>query len=166
MFGTQAIKDLKSEFGPKGPNDFQRKLNQLADTKNIDTINETDKGPLNKIERPIPQNEIEEKITDETIHFAEEFGKYLAKSDTYVDNKGKTKDSKNALTTNQLRKFFGEVKRQQLRGYQPTEFILLKPKLAYAVGRADKGSKIADFYFVIAQGIDRVHTDEIGRAHV
>ena len=56
MFGTQAIKDLKNEFGPKGPNAFQRKINQLADTKNIDTINEIEKGPLNKIEKPIPQN--------------------------------------------------------------------------------------------------------------
>ena len=40
MFGTQALKDLKQEFSPKGPNAFQRKLNQLADTKNIDIINE------------------------------------------------------------------------------------------------------------------------------
>lgn len=110
--------------------------------------------------RPIPQNEIEEKITDATIKFAEEFGKYLATSDTYVDKNGKTKDRKNALTTNQLRKFFGEVKRQQLRGYQPTDFILLKPKLAYAVGRADNGSKIADFYVVISGGIDRVHDEK------
>ena len=58
MFGTQAIKDLKNEFGPNGPNAFQRKVNQLADTKNIDTINEIEKGPLNKIQKPIPQNVI------------------------------------------------------------------------------------------------------------
>ena len=55
MFGTQAIKDVNNEFGPKGPNAFQRKLNQLADTKNIDTINEIEKEPLNNIQKPVPQ---------------------------------------------------------------------------------------------------------------
>ena len=56
MFGTQALKDLKQEFSPKGPNAFQRKLNQLADTKNIDIINEEKKQPINTIQKPISQN--------------------------------------------------------------------------------------------------------------
>ena len=58
VFGTQAIKDLKNEFGPKGPNAFQRKLNQLADSKNIDTINEEEKQPINNIKPPGPQNKV------------------------------------------------------------------------------------------------------------
>ena len=58
IFGTQAIKDLKTEFGPQGPNAFQRKLNQLADSKNIDTINEEEKQPINKIKPPGPQNKV------------------------------------------------------------------------------------------------------------
>ena len=73
MFGTQQSKDLKKEFGPKGPNAFQRKLNQLADSKNIDTINENQKEPINKIIKPQAQeitndqgnakwNEVVEKI--------------------------------------------------------------------------------------------------------
>ena len=66
MFGTQAIKDLNNEFGPKGPNAFQRKLNQLADTKNIDIINETEKEPLNNIKRPVKQN-VENEIGNEKI---------------------------------------------------------------------------------------------------
>ena len=56
MFGTQALKDLKQEFSPKGPNAFQRKLNQLADTKNIDIINEEKKQPINTIQKPISQD--------------------------------------------------------------------------------------------------------------
>ena len=52
MFGTQASKDLKKEFGPKGPNAFQRKMNQLADSKNIDIINENQKIPINTISKP------------------------------------------------------------------------------------------------------------------
>ena len=56
MFGTQALKDLRQEFSPKGPNAFQRKLNQLADTKNIDIINEEKKQPINTIQKPISQD--------------------------------------------------------------------------------------------------------------
>jgi hypothetical protein len=40
MFGNLDSKNANSNFGPNGPTPFQRKLNQLADTKNIDTINE------------------------------------------------------------------------------------------------------------------------------
>jgi hypothetical protein len=56
MFGTQALKDIRQEFSPKGPNAFQRKLNQLADTKNIDIINEEKKQPINTIQKPISQD--------------------------------------------------------------------------------------------------------------
>ena len=63
------------------------------------------------------------------------------------------------LTTNQLRKFFGEVKRQQLQGYNASSFVMLKPKLAYAVGRADKNNKIVDFYKVISKAMDHVKNE-------
>ncbi len=57
MFGTGVSQDVNKDFGPKGPNAFQRKLNQLADTKNKDTINEEKKVPINNIKKP-PSNEI------------------------------------------------------------------------------------------------------------
>jgi len=63
------------------------------------------------------------------------------------------------LTTNQLRKFFGEVKRQQMKGYNETDFVLLKPKLAYAVGRAKGKSKITDFYEIMSIAIDEVKSE-------
>ena len=100
----------------------------------------------------IPKEEIQNKVTDVTVQFAEKFGKYLA-----VDEF----DSE-PLTTSQLRKFFGEVKRQQMIGYDETEFTMLKPKLAYAVGRAkqngkkNKAQKIEDFFTVITDAIDKV----------
>jgi CRISPR type III-A-associated protein Csm2 len=99
----------------------------------------------------IPQEEIQKKITEATVRFAEEFGNYLAQKD----------DASGPLTTSQLRKFFGEVKRQQMTGYDETEFVMLKPKLAYAVGRAKqngrgKYQKIEDFYHVLADAIDKV----------
>lgn len=85
----------------------------------------------NKTER-IPENEIREKITSVSVDFAERFGKYLASTD---------QSNSKPLTTSQLRKFFGEVKRQQMNGYEQSKFIMLKPKLAYAVGRAKSEKK-------------------------
>lgn len=118
----------------------------------------------------ISETELHGEITDATVKFAEKFGKYLAKDD-YVqvaNNYGRNQSDRKPLTekiekltTSQLRKFFGEVKRQQLMGYNPTSFAMLKPKLAYAVGRAKKGDqnkkvKIEDFYTVIVDAIDKV----------
>ena len=100
----------------------------------------------------LPKGEIQEKVTTVTVQFAERFGSYLAEKD----------DMSEPLTTSQLRKFFGEVKRQQMTGYDATEFVMLKPKLAYAVGRAKQNGKkgrhmkIEDFYMVLADAIDKV----------
>ena len=98
----------------------------------------------------IPKDEIKVKVTEATVKFAEEFGEYLGSGD-------------NKLTTNQLRKFFGEVKRQQMIGYNETEFVLLKPKLAYAVGRVKpsrgRAPKIKDFYEVMSKAIDLVKNE-------
>lgn len=103
--------------------------------------------------KKIPTEELTQKVTSKTVDFAKEFGKHLGTDD--LNQKGKPKGNK--LTTNQLRKFFGEVKRQQMQGYNETDFVLLKPKLAYAVGRAKiKDAKINDFYFVMSDAIDRV----------
>ena len=98
-----------------------------------------------------PKDEIVTGLTEKTVKFAEDFGSYLAKKDGDI----------NALCTNQLRKFFGEVKRQQMSGYNQMDFILLKPKLAYAVGRtSDKKSKIEDFYDVMCVAIDQVKSEK------
>ena len=102
----------------------------------------------------IPKTEIQEKVTSVTVQFAERFGNHLAEKDEFSE----------PLTTSQLRKFFGEVKRQQMIGYNDTEFVMLKPKLAYAVGRAKqngrkgKHQKIEDLYMVLADAIDKVES--------
>lgn len=104
----------------------------------------------------IPQTEITEKVTSKTVDFAKEFGEHLGVDDSHRDGNRIVVD-RAKLTTSQLRKFFGEVKRQQMKGYNETDFILLKPKLAYAVGRANgKNPKIKDFYDVISNAIDCV----------
>ncbi len=58
MFGAGIPKDVNDNFGPNGPNAFQRKLNNLADTKNIDTINEEKKVPINNIQKPLSNKAI------------------------------------------------------------------------------------------------------------
>jgi len=61
MFGAGIPKDVNDNFGPNGLNAFQRKLNNLADTKNKDTINEENKVPINNIQKPISNKVINGK---------------------------------------------------------------------------------------------------------
>ncbi len=103
----------------------------------------------------IPESEIKENVTSRSVEIAKAFGEYLGTDELKADYYSKAKAK---LTTSQLRKFFGEVKRQQMVGFRETDFILLKPKLAYAVGRDDKNTKIDDFYKVISDAIDKVNT--------
>ncbi|GAB2596416.1 type III-A CRISPR-associated protein Csm2 [Spirosoma areae] len=66
---------------------------------------------------------IESGITDDCIRFAEGFGSHL---------------ERNKFTTSQIRNVFGEIKRIQMSGFANgrTDFLLLKPKMAYAARRA------------------------------
>ena len=100
---------------------------------------------MSELKERISDKESKEEVTVKTVKFAEDFGRYLAQ-----------KEGGEPLTTSQLRKFFGEVKHQQMKGYIESEFVMLKPKLAYAVGRAKKNSKIKDFYDVMSDAIDKV----------
>lgn len=81
------------------------------------------------------------------ITWAKDFGKFLAKDG---DNRNQNNrdlylsefDCRlNKLTTSQLRKFFGALKRIQAEGYQQekkVKLLMLAPQLAYAVGRDKK----------------------------
>jgi CRISPR-associated protein Csm2 len=89
---------------------------------------------------------VQSGITDDTVKTAEKFGKHIA--------------NKN-LTTSQIRSTFGEMRRIQLNGYkrEKTAFLLLKPKLAYAVKRhGNKG--LDDFYKFFSIAYDAVNKDD------
>lgn len=101
----------------------------------------------------VPSSEITDRITEKTVSFAKRFGEYLGRDD-------KDSDGRKKITRYQLRKFFGEIKRQQLQGYNESSFVMLKPKLAYAVGRADEKNKIKDFYKVFAEAMGHVHNEK------
>jgi CRISPR-associated protein Csm2 len=72
------------------------------------------------------------------------------------------------VSTSQLRKFFGEIKRIQADFDNcKVDLILLDPKIAYAVGRAKKDArqgelvKIEDFYNQITPLIGRIGDDHL-----
>lgn len=109
---------------------------------------------------------IKEKIDKETIEYAEEFAKILVEHNQGYQNYSGVFE----LKSSQLRKFFGAVKNFQLKVQQTddfnvSEFIMLKPKLAYAVGRVKQQHKndairIKDFADVISKAIDLVIDSE------
>lgn len=115
----------------------------------------------------IQQEWISGKITQSTVDFAKKFGTYLAKPDTEDGKDKKGNPIKitigEKMSTSQLRRFFGEVKRQQTIGYEEASFVMLSPKLAYAVGRARKDKKsgvkyckIEDFFMIFEDAIKKV----------
>lgn len=92
---------------------------------------------------------IQNEITTEMVDWSKEFGEYLA-------NKSFTPKLE-PLTTSQLRKFFGELRRIDSDFEdKKVDLIMMKPILAYAVGR-DKGTKIKDFANIISLAIDYVN---------
>lgn len=63
------------------------------------------------------------------------------------------------LTTSQIRNVFGTVKMMEMRGFNHHEFVLLKPKLAYAAARANsEGAALLKDALSLA--IDEVGSDE------
>lgn len=100
-------------------------------------------------------------ITPEIVKWAESFGKYLCAF-------GEQSPQKKALTTGQLRKFFGEVKRIDADVLKhKAEIPMLKPLLAYAVGRDKKPSRngminktrIEEFGQELSSAIDAIRSD-------
>lgn len=114
-------------------------------------------------DHPINEKWFREKITAETVNYTEVFAKHLVEEEKVHNNYVTL-----PLTTSQLRKFFGAVKNLQMdvlvSGYNESDFIMLKPKLAYAVGRVHKQyskcreRRIEDFAEVISKAIDIVNS--------
>ncbi|MCS7020130.1 MAG: type III-A CRISPR-associated protein Csm2 [Cytophagales bacterium] len=86
--------------------------------------------------------------SDDAIKWANDFAKHL------LDASPQKK-----LSTSQLRRFFGQLKRLQAMGYNSKDkqmLLMLKPQLAYAVGRAEPGAKIKDFASELGRMITEV----------
>ncbi len=85
-------------------------------------------------------------VTKSTIEYTEKFGERLGKA-----------LEKQKLSTSQIRNIFGDVKKMEMREYNESEFLLLKPKLAYAAKRGRKGAE--ELKDVLIAGIDEVTND-------
>ncbi len=102
---------------------------------------------------------IESQIETEGIEFADRLGKFLC------DLRDNNRPGFNAMTTTQIRNIFGEVKRIQRAGIENSgsDFLLLRPKLAYAEARAVAKSprnKISTFRQVIERAHKAVKLDD------
>jgi CRISPR-associated protein Csm2 len=94
------------------------------------------------------------------VEKSEKLGEYLAMD---VKESQDDKPQKEQLTTSQIRKFFGTVKKIEARGELDDEgirqLLLLKPKLAYAAKRAHK-TKLPTLKEVLTDSIELVTSDE------
>ena len=94
---------------------------------------------------------IQTGISEAAINYAEALGKKL---------------NEEGFTTSQIRNFYGELKRVQLKGIaeHKSSFHLLHPKLAYAAKRADKsgGKGATTFKVEILKAHKAVKIDEDG----
>lgn len=100
---------------------------------------------------------ITQGITQQTVDWANDFGKELAiPSQDYKE--------KAPLTTAQLRRFFGEVKRIEMNVTgNKTDILMLKPMLAYAVGRDGsngKKTRIDKLAKVLFEAISAIRVNE------
>ena len=73
------------------------------------------------------------------------------------------KNKSDSLTTSQIRIAFGEMRKIQMNGYSLSDFLMLKPKLAYAVKRHDKKG-LNEFYKIFVWAYDAVDTKDISAA--
>lgn len=111
----------------------------------------------------IPIHILDQGIGLNELKLLEDWGKYLATDEKSIDRNGRDKVSNKQLTTSQIRKFFGEIKRVQadFKNLSP-EILLLDPKIAYAVGRVKKEgkNKLEDFYKQVSPLLRAIDQDE------
>lgn len=81
---------------------------------------------------PFKNEWITNDASSETVKYAEEMGKFMAQ---------------NQLTNSKIRSIYGEIKRIQMGEFEKekSSFYLLKPKVAYALGRDEKNEGLKLF---------------------
>ncbi len=86
---------------------------------------------------------ITNKADEAMIDFSDEAGKYMAK---------------NGLTNSKIRSIYGEIKRIQMGDFEKEKasFLLLRPKVAYALGRDDKNKGLELFKLIFDETSKKV----------
>ena len=83
------------------------------------------------------------EATPKLVEYAEKAGEFMAK---------------NGLTNSKIRSIYGEIKRIQMGEFEKekSSFFLLKPKVAYALGRDDKNEGLRLFKLIFDQASQSV----------
>ena len=86
---------------------------------------------------------ITREATPQLVDYAEKAGQFMAK---------------NGLTNSKIRSIYGEIKRIQMGEFEKekSSFFLLKPKVAYALGRDEKNEGLKLFKLIFDQAAESV----------
>ncbi len=104
-------------------------------------------------------------LTVEAVQFAEYFGRFLVGPKMVEDKKNPGKQMVvfvGGMSTSQIRNFFGEVRKLQMKGFadNPGDFAMLRPRLAFAKVRSKENvhadTRIKDFEQVMLALMDEV----------
>jgi len=102
-------------------------------------------------------------LNSKDLELLKEWGNYFSKKGDTI-REGNREFQLREITTSQIRKFFGEIKRIQADFQNlKDDIILLDPKIAYAVGRARKDgnrTKLEDFYRQLSPLLLNINKDE------
>jgi CRISPR-associated protein Csm2 len=144
------------------------------EVKEIEEMDSQIKGfkPIEEAKKLIDLNR---PLNEELLKFSKKFGFFLCCYELNSKTNKWEMSKKNALTNSQIRNFFGEIKRIQMTLFNSESdedwknvkhsFLLIKPKLAYAVGRVtqkESKSRIAEFGKVLSLAIEKVDSDNSG----
>ena len=110
------------------------------------------------------ENWLKNGINKESVDFCEKFGFCLSRFTSY-NRKGEPKVK--SLSSNQIRKVYGEIKRIEMKlgesmdnwSKYRSEFLLLKPKMAYSAKR-DKTFPAECLYKILSASINIIDTIE------
>jgi CRISPR-associated protein Csm2 len=98
-------------------------------------------------EHPYDSKWITEGADEALVSYAEWAGKFMAK---------------NNLTNSKIRNIYGEIKRIQMKGYneEKSAFLLLKPKVAYSLGREEGNAEGLKLFQLIFDRCSRDVSDQ------
>ena len=112
------------------------------------------RGEPDEQQMELQQADIQEIISGNTVKLvevAEGFGRLLARG---------IREEKHRLSTSQIRSVYGMVKRMESRPFDQREFLLLKPRLAYAARKDVLG--LRHLRRILTWAIDSVSDDGEG----
>lgn len=115
---------------------------------------------MNYPEQKLDPKWVHSPITKEVVEWCNSFGQYLSPQSI-------ASQQRKPMTTSQLRKFFGEVKRIEMQSeLSASDIAMLNPLLAYAVGRDKDNSgrnktRIFEFFEEMSKAISAIRTDNL-----